>query len=672
MGEAADPLEERLAELVEHATGLADTCGLAEAAERLRAEGRRPPTPETTVVVVGEAKRGKSSLVNALVGRPGLLPVDADIASNVYVSVGFASEDRARVVLSGEADPPSPGAAPSELALQSVDIGLNDVAGYATEAANPGNRKGVRAVEIGVPHPLLERGLTVLDTPGVGGLESGHAEVTLATLPLADALLFVLDATGPITAAELGFLLRAAERIDVVVFALTKIDAHPHWQEVLGEDRALLAEHAPRFKDAPILAVSATLAAEANSERAAADPERRARLLEQAGFGALEATLEAEVLDPARELRTANLCRLLSSVAERVEEAERRRLRAAEGDGSLEAELAVGQARYEEFAASTARWRQTLTDECERLGVDVELEVRRQVEDLERRFESQLEAARPGLVERLPREVADAVEGRWLDLDACLYQGAVAIVDRLAEEFSVERVGIVADELPLPARLRRLPAPLISTEAAGGPDWQAPLVRYGPSVGAVVVARLVAPLLAPIPVIGLLALPLTAVAAGAGLLLGRVMDEQRRQEAAELRSQRDATRFVRSALAAAASEMAGELEKRLIDLRGQIEGELAGLLSRRVAELGQALDEHRAAVGAAEEVRRPLLTGARARLAEVEELRGALAVIRADLEVGLAPPGRPDAALSLISPGGEELPMSPPGDVSGDERGGGQ
>ena len=43
--------------------------------------------------------------------------------------------------------------------------------------------------------PLLQAGLVLVDTPGVGGLDSAHGQLTRATLRAADAVLFVTDAS---------------------------------------------------------------------------------------------------------------------------------------------------------------------------------------------------------------------------------------------------------------------------------------------------------------------------------------------------------------------------------------------------------------------------------------------------------------------------------------------
>ncbi|HEV8555320.1 MAG TPA: dynamin family protein [Actinophytocola sp.] len=118
-------------------------------------------------------------------------------------------------------------------------------------------RQGVYWVEVSVPAPLLlETGLRLVDTPGVGGLVEGHADLALATVELADALIFVVSANSELTRSELDFLRRATERIHAVLFVLTQVDLYPGWQSVLIRNQALLAEHAPDYRDAPWLPVS--------------------------------------------------------------------------------------------------------------------------------------------------------------------------------------------------------------------------------------------------------------------------------------------------------------------------------------------------------------------------------------------------------------------------------
>ena len=56
------------------------------------------------------------------------------------------------------------------------------------------------------------------------------------------------DAAAPLGAEELDALAAAAGRVDSVVFALIRTEAHRGWRTVLEADRALVAEHVPRSR----------------------------------------------------------------------------------------------------------------------------------------------------------------------------------------------------------------------------------------------------------------------------------------------------------------------------------------------------------------------------------------------------------------------------------------
>jgi ribosome biogenesis GTPase A len=121
------------------------------------------------VVCAGETNRGKSTLVNTLVGRPLLSPVSPDVTTACWIELGYGERDTAAVLL---ADPDALGTPTRR------EIGLLDVQRYAalTEIQD-----AVLGVEVRLRAPLL-RDLVLLDTPGVGGLQAGHSRTTLTAL----------------------------------------------------------------------------------------------------------------------------------------------------------------------------------------------------------------------------------------------------------------------------------------------------------------------------------------------------------------------------------------------------------------------------------------------------------------------------------------------------------
>ena len=91
---APDPTE--VAALVAEAVALADARGRDDLAERLRAIADRVARTDTVVCVVGEFKKGKSALINALIGAD-VCPVDDDLATMAVTVVRHATEPGAVV-----------------------------------------------------------------------------------------------------------------------------------------------------------------------------------------------------------------------------------------------------------------------------------------------------------------------------------------------------------------------------------------------------------------------------------------------------------------------------------------------------------------------------------------------------------------------------------------------
>jgi Dynamin family len=285
---ATSELDLRLGECiaqVRHALATWNRAGLVEWLDGFRLDGTdaRP-----VIVVAGETKRGKSAFVNTLLGRPDLSPSGLDRATNAFVRFWYAETERVDIYTT---DGETVSATPSEL----YD--------WATEAGNPGNERNVAWIDVGVPLPLLD-GLVVADTPGVGGLRAAHAEVTLQALKSADVLVFIVDASSPLTDPELTFLVRAAERIEQLAIVMTKRDRYTAWRDIAIENAALIDRHAPQLNRASIFAVSNTLAV---------GHDGRTRW----GFDPVDQLIRDSVLPAGTLLRKGNLARgCVSSLAD--------------------------------------------------------------------------------------------------------------------------------------------------------------------------------------------------------------------------------------------------------------------------------------------------------------------------------------------------------------------
>ncbi|UBU08839.1 dynamin family protein [Nonomuraea gerenzanensis] len=554
-----DPIA-RLRELTTSVAALSEQAGLPEAAKRLCAERDVDGPPAATVVVVGETKRGKSSLINALVGRPGLLPVEADIATAVHITVRHAPEDGALAHLVDGSEP--------------LDIGVAGIPAYASAEGNPGNAKGVRSVTVGLDAALLGRGLDLVDTPGVAGLEAGHTEITLAALAMADALLLVVDASAPLTAAELRFLARATERVEYVSVVLTKTDVHPGWASVAEANRELLRLHAPRFAAAPVIPVSSRLKAEADLARAEGEVDIAEQLHHESGFDRLERLLADDVIGRAERLRAVNLTRLVLTVLDRIDHTLSARLAAAAGDPS--GGLGAERRRYEELTRLSARWRQDLAAGFQKIGVDLQSEIARHLQELSGRCERIIVQAAPELLETMPRELGDAVDGRWADLNAFVRTSAEEVV---AEILLREDARIDIDDLPMPGRLRALPLVAADEPQPPGEDGFGDLLSAGwPALGVFMASST------------LLSSVLGPLGPAAALVVSSAMLRHRYNELTRVRTQREARLFAKERLELIRREMTAQLSKHVIDLRRRLEGEIATRLDSRRRRLQADLE----------------------------------------------------------------------------------
>ena len=158
---------------------------------------------------------------------------------------------------------------------------------------------------INFPHPLLQQGLVILDTPGLNAI-GAEPELTLNLLPSAHVILFVLAADTGVTKSDLDVWLRDLAGVDPAqqaarLVVLNKVDSL--WDE-LKPDAAVTAEIRRQvdasatllaLSPAQVLPVSAQkgLLAKVNGDDA---------LLEKSGLVALEDALSGKLIPAKREL----------------------------------------------------------------------------------------------------------------------------------------------------------------------------------------------------------------------------------------------------------------------------------------------------------------------------------------------------------------------------------
>jgi GTP-binding protein EngB required for normal cell division len=186
------------------------------------------------VLVVGEAKRGKSSFINALIKRE-LLPTDVAIATNQVFRVSQVPEEAFRLRFDND---------------MTLTISEAEVREYGSQVVTDRkaqlrvNLDHLRWIEVDVPVSFLPPGVSLLDTPGLGSLYAAHAQITHRFIPEADAVIFVLDSNAPVNQFELQVLDTILSVTPYVFFIQTKIDLYDkeHWQAIQRRHQDILAE----------------------------------------------------------------------------------------------------------------------------------------------------------------------------------------------------------------------------------------------------------------------------------------------------------------------------------------------------------------------------------------------------------------------------------------------
>jgi hypothetical protein len=197
----AEPALRRLAELA-RVSGSEAVCEEAEEIAERMAQGR------IYVACVGQFKRGKSTLLGALVGDR-ILPTGVVPVTTVPTIVRYGPSKAARVRFQGRSW---------------TAINPENIAQFVSEEQNPENTKGVAGVEVFFASPLLATGISFVDTPGLGSIFAANTEATRTAIPHIDAALVVLGADPPIAGEELMLVEQLGKQVRDLLVVLNKAD----------------------------------------------------------------------------------------------------------------------------------------------------------------------------------------------------------------------------------------------------------------------------------------------------------------------------------------------------------------------------------------------------------------------------------------------------------------
>jgi GTP-binding protein EngB required for normal cell division len=239
------------------------------------------------LVLVGRFSRGKSSLVNAILGMDSL-PTGIVPLTSVITSVSYGSVER--VVLRFARN------------FMDQEVPLAALPDYVTQEANPGNVKGIKEAEVQLPAEFLRRGFHFVDTPGVGSAIEENTRTTESYLAEADAFLLVTSFDSPLSADESLFFRAIASSPRRVFVVLNKQDLASERQRAEAVEFVRQRLGAMFRQDTPkVFAISALQALQAKQTLSPS-------LLEESGIVSLERELIGFLLTEKRSQFLLRMC----------------------------------------------------------------------------------------------------------------------------------------------------------------------------------------------------------------------------------------------------------------------------------------------------------------------------------------------------------------------------
>ena len=239
------------------------------------------------LVVVGRFSRGKSSLMNAILGMDRL-PTGIVPLTSVIAAVAYGSQEKVHLTFEGWS--------------LGRDIPIAELPSYITQQGNPGNVRRVKIAEVRLPSEILRRGFYFVDTPGLGSPVPESTRTTEEFLPEADAFLLVTGYESPLSGDEMRLLRETGPSARRIFVAVNKHDTvlpeerRQALAYVRGQLEYLAGDSAPK-----VYSVSARDALEA---KLVGDRER----LKESGVSGLEEELAQFLIEEKRTQFLLRLC----------------------------------------------------------------------------------------------------------------------------------------------------------------------------------------------------------------------------------------------------------------------------------------------------------------------------------------------------------------------------
>ena len=424
---------------------------------------------------------------------------------------------------------------------------------------------------------------------------------------MADAVLFVSDASQEFSGPEIEFLRTARSLCPNVGCVVTKIDFYPAWRKIISLDETHLTEAGLSI---PVIAVSSVLRILAGEQ---GDPE----LDVESGFGELNRYLETEIVAKREELVVRTATSDMLSVVTQLESqfaTEQQALADPDRAQALVDQLRNATEQSDRLRSQAARWQVTLNDGFADLANDVDHDLRSRLRALTREADEAIDNSDPAesweeFEPWLYRAAADNVVGNY----TLLQMRAAEVAARVSELFSADgqEVAQLLD-IPNPSELLQSVGASADVELEKGSGLGTGMNALRSSYGGVLMFGVLGQMVG-------LAL-INPIGVVAGLLFGsKAYRDEKNRALAQRRSQ------AKNAHRKYTDELAFEVGKDTLDTIRRIQRQLRDHFTARAEELYRsttdALQKAQQAIRIDESTREQRLEDVTAELTRIRGLR---------------------------------------------------
>lgn len=239
-----------LSQVNESMADLGDVCdelGLKEYADSLKTSREHMKNRVFSVGVMGEFRRGKSTVINALLGRD-IVPSDIVPTSATLNYIRWDAAPRADIIFKDGT---------------SKEVPVDDLSKYITKITKESEEIAAtvdRSV-VYYPCPFCQNGVEIVDTPGLNDDERMTA-ISEQVIPTLDAIIMVLVPDSPFSQSEAEFVRTKVMTSDLgrIIFVVNKID------NIRPKERPRLLAHIKEKIEASVLAKMAEMYGEDSRE----------------------------------------------------------------------------------------------------------------------------------------------------------------------------------------------------------------------------------------------------------------------------------------------------------------------------------------------------------------------------------------------------------------------